>query len=317
MATNIAGLFGNTSKSPMDYQNEMLQGMLVSPGQMGSQGLLQQVVSQMGNAGAQIGAGVGGLLGGKTSAQVRDSSINDALQRVSQGGYATEFEKMKALSEEFGRMGMGAESQQALDRASSLQMNELNIQKAQKDLKQPEYKDFTSIRMVMNASTGQVEPKEFKETRRLQSDGSYRAEDGGAETTGNPEGPALTGPQQERVDRNARTTGGGGGGGGGAQSFPVPQQQATPGQPIPQQGVGRAQLNQPQQLEQQYYDQQADMQRRQKAADTEAEVDRLQREMPIPPFKSIAAKEAAMARAVQAGDATLARRINQTPPFSN
>jgi len=203
MATNIAGLFGNTSKSPMDYQNEMLQGMLVSPGQMGSQGLLQQVVSQMGNAGAQIGAGVGGLLGGKTSAQVRDSSINDALQRVSQGGYTTEFEKMNALSEEFGRMGMGAESQQALDRANSLQMNELNIQKAQKDLKQPEYKDFTSVRMVMSASTGQLEPKEFKETRRLQADGSYRAENGAAGTTEDPNVPEKTPAQQERDRRNA------------------------------------------------------------------------------------------------------------------
>jgi len=202
MATNIAGLFGNTSKSPMDYQNEMLQGMLVSPGQMGSQGLLQQVVSQMGNAGAQIGAGVGGLLGGKTSAQVRDSSINDALQRVSQGGYTTEFEKMNALSEEFGRMGMGAESQQALDRANSLQMNELNIQKAQKDLKQPEYKDFTSIRMVKNPLTEQLEPKEFKETRRLQSDGSYRAENGAAGTTEDPNVPEKTLAQQERDRRN-------------------------------------------------------------------------------------------------------------------
>lgn len=315
MATNIAGLFGNTSKSPMDYQNEMLQGMLVSPGQMGSQGLLQQVVSQMGNAGAQIGAGVGGLLGGKTSAQVRDSSINDALQRVSQGGYATEFEKMKALSEEFGRMGMGAESQQALDRATSLQMNELNIQKAQKDLEQPKYKDFTSIRMVMNASTGQVEPKEFKETRRLQPDGSYRAEDGGAGTTKDPNVPEKTPAQQERIDRDERNAAKAAGTGAGAQSFPVPQQQATPGQPIPQQGVGRAQLNQPQQLEQQYYDQQAEVRRQQKAADTEAQVDRLQREMPIPPFKSTEAKEAAMARAVQAGDTTLARRIYQTPPF--
>jgi len=203
MATNIAGLFGNTSKSPMDYQNEMLQGMLVSPGQMGSQGLLQQVVSQMGNAGAQIGAGVGGLLGGKTSAQVRDSSINDALQRVSQGGYTTEFEKMNALSEEFGRMGMGAESQQALDRANSLQMNELNIQKAQKDLKQPEYKDFTSIRMVKNPLTEKLEPKEFKETRRLQSDGSYRAENGAAGTTEDPNVPEKTPAQQERDRRNA------------------------------------------------------------------------------------------------------------------
>jgi hypothetical protein len=157
----------------------------------------------MGNAGAQIGAGVGGLLGGKTSAQVRDSSINDALQRVSQGGYATEFEKMNALSEEFGRMGMGAESQQALDRANSLQMNELNIQKAQKDLKQPEYKDFTSIRMVMNASTGQVEPKEFKETRRLQPDGSYRAEDGAGVTEDPSTTPSKTLAQQERDRRNA------------------------------------------------------------------------------------------------------------------
>jgi len=176
---------------------------MTSPGQRGSQSVLQRLISVQGNRGAQLGADLGGLLGGKTSAQVRDSSINDALQRVSQGGYATEFEKMNALSEEFGRMGMGAESQQALDRANSLQINELNIQKAQKDLKQPEYKDFTSIRMVMNASTGQVEPKEFKETRRLQADGSYRAENGAAGTTEDPNVPEKTPAQQERDRRNA------------------------------------------------------------------------------------------------------------------
>ena len=201
MTTGISGLFGDM-KSSEDYRRSSIKDLMVTPGQMGSQGLYQQLISQMSNAGANIGSIAGGMMGGKTSEQVRDDSITKAMQEVSQEKHETESDKLQSLANKLQEMGLTTESQKALDRANSLQMNSLNIQKAQKDLEQPEYKDFTSIRMVKNPLTEQLEPKQFKETRRLQPDGSYRAENGAAGTTEDPRGTALNGPRQERINRD-------------------------------------------------------------------------------------------------------------------
>ena len=124
MATNISGLFGDITKTPQQYQQEALQGLIVTPAQMGQQGLYQQLVSQMSNAGANIGMGVGGLLGGKTAEQVRGGQINAAMQEVSQGQYATEWEKLDALAKNLAEKGMNAEAEKAAERSAVLKERE-------------------------------------------------------------------------------------------------------------------------------------------------------------------------------------------------
>ena len=165
MATsNLSGLFGDVTRTARDYDLQQLEGMLVSPAQMGAQGAGARAASLMGNRGAMTGVALNRLLGGKTSEEVRNSRINDALQKVSQGGYATEYEKMTALAQELGNMGMGAEAQQALDRAIQLQINALNIQKAQKDLEPPATRDVYDTEYVFNPITQTTEPKSIRRT---------------------------------------------------------------------------------------------------------------------------------------------------------
>lgn len=145
MATNISGLFGDITKTPQQYQQEALQGLIVTPAQMGQQGLYQQLVSQMSNAGANIGMGVGGLLGGKTAEQVRDSQINAAMQEVSQGQYATEWEKLDALAKKLAEKGLNAEAEKAADRSIALKP---------KDDSASLLKDFTAESVANYRKTG-------------------------------------------------------------------------------------------------------------------------------------------------------------------
>jgi hypothetical protein len=61
MASEILGLFGG--QNPQQLRNAALDSMLISPAQMGSQGLLQQVVSMGRNAGTIAGYGRWSLTG--------------------------------------------------------------------------------------------------------------------------------------------------------------------------------------------------------------------------------------------------------------
>ena len=194
MATsNLSGLFGDVTRTARDYDLQQLEGMLVSPAQMGAQGAGARAASLMGNRGAMAGVALNRLLGGKTSEEVRNSRINDAMKKVSQGGYATEYEKMTALAQELGNMGMGAEAQQALDRATKMQIDALNIQKAQKDLEPPATRDVYDDVTVFNPNTQQQEVKSVRRTEYW-----------------NPET-----KQYQRQNPNATQGGGQGGDGGG------------------------------------------------------------------------------------------------------
>lgn len=71
------GLFG--FKSPTELQNQYYSGLMVSPAQIGQQGLLQQLVSTAANAGAMMGYGGGRLLGGKVAGEADAEVIQQAL----------------------------------------------------------------------------------------------------------------------------------------------------------------------------------------------------------------------------------------------
>jgi len=83
MASNLSGLFGGMTKSPEQYRQESIQGMRVSPAQMGQQSLNQQLISQMSNVGANIGSLAGGMMGGQTQQQAKDTQVKEVIQSVS------------------------------------------------------------------------------------------------------------------------------------------------------------------------------------------------------------------------------------------
>ena len=101
MADSVLGLFG--MQSPQQLQQDYLSGLMVSPAQMGQQGLLQQLISTGANAGAMMGYGGGRLLGGKVAGEVESAVVNDALQQINKMDIKDPAEKMAMLSELLGQ----------------------------------------------------------------------------------------------------------------------------------------------------------------------------------------------------------------------
>jgi hypothetical protein len=97
MANTISGLFG--MQSPQQLQQDYLSGLMVSPAQMGQQGLLQQLASVGANAGAMMGYGGGRLLGGKVSGEVEAGLVNNALEQVNKMGIKDPAQKMAKIGE--------------------------------------------------------------------------------------------------------------------------------------------------------------------------------------------------------------------------
>ena len=139
MASEILGLFGG--KSPQQLQQDYLSNLSVSPGQMGSQGLLQQLISTGANAGTMMGYGAGRLLGGKVAGEVEADYIDQAVKAAS-GVKGTPAEKMRAVANFLAdKPGMGAQYMKAMEEARNLEYKALQMQKAQQDLR-PEFKDI-------------------------------------------------------------------------------------------------------------------------------------------------------------------------------
>ena len=138
MASEILGLFGG--KSSQQLRGDALDGLLVSPAQMGNQSLLQQVVSMGRNAGAVAGMGAGQLLGGKVAGEVEASYIDEAIKNASTVE-GTPAQKMKAVADFLAdKPGMGAQYMKAMEEAKKLELTDLQTQKAQQDLR-PEFKN--------------------------------------------------------------------------------------------------------------------------------------------------------------------------------
>ena len=134
MATDVLSLFNMPTQEQIG--RSYLEGMLTSPAQMGSQGLLQQVVSLGGNAGAGIGYGVGRLMGGMTADEVRAKSIDDAMRVVQGMGLTSDAEMYGALSQELARRGLTQDALQARNAGlKSLQAEEqMRLNKQQGDI---------------------------------------------------------------------------------------------------------------------------------------------------------------------------------------
>ena len=127
MASEILGLFGG--QNPQQLRNAALDSMLISPSQMGSQGLLQQVVSMGQNAGTIAGMGAGRLMGGKVAGEVEASYLEQAIQAGQAGKTPTEkMELVASFLED--KPGMGAQYMKALSEARRLKAEDFTMAQA-------------------------------------------------------------------------------------------------------------------------------------------------------------------------------------------
>jgi len=129
MASEILGLFGG--KNPQQLQQDYLSGLMVFPAQMGSQGLLQQLISTGANAGAMMGYGGGRLLGGKVAGEVEASYIDEAV-KAGNAVKGTPAEKMQAVADALAdKPGMGKQYLMALNEARKLKAEDMTMAEAE------------------------------------------------------------------------------------------------------------------------------------------------------------------------------------------
>lgn len=146
MASDVLTLFNMPSQQELGQR--YLDSQMISPAQMGNQGLLQQVVSMGGNAGAGLGYAGGRLFGGATPDQVRAKGIDEAMRTVQGLGLTSDAEMYAALSKELGARGLTQDAfmankeartamrdEQAMKKGGfDMQKAELDIQKAKEDM---------------------------------------------------------------------------------------------------------------------------------------------------------------------------------------
>ena len=121
--TQIQGLFGTSS--PNKIEQDYLNQFLVSPAQMGQQGLLQQVVSLMSNAGANIGAQGSRMLGGQLPEIQERETIGQVYQDVKQLGLQKDSEVYTELAKRLADIGLTDKASIASAQAAKYQQQEL------------------------------------------------------------------------------------------------------------------------------------------------------------------------------------------------
>ena len=216
MASEILGMFG---KNPQQLRNEYMDSQRVSPSQMGSQGLLQQVVSMGGNAGANIGGALGGLLGGQAPGEREAMAMQQAMQASSDPSM-TQAQRMRRMAEILSQQpGMGAQAMQAMTEARRLEAEDFTMEDAQFK-RDNRTRDMKETRMVPDGMGGMT-PKQFYWTETYNQD-TKKFEQATAPSTTPPEGDKpLTEKEkaQAELDRlEAAKKGKTGDGGGAPQS---------------------------------------------------------------------------------------------------
>ena len=111
----MAGLFDY--QSPENMRAARLQPLLVSGAQMGQQPLLSQLVSQMSNAGANLGSAGAGMLGLQLPEEAAQQRVKDIMQGVAQD----DVEGLKAASQKFADIGDTQRAQALMGQANTVQ----------------------------------------------------------------------------------------------------------------------------------------------------------------------------------------------------
>ena len=125
----MAGLFDY--QSPENMRAARLQPLLVSGAQMGQQPLLSQLVSQMSNAGANIGAAGAGMLGLQLPEEAAQQRVKDIMQGVGQDDAVG----IRAAAEKFAGIGDQQRAQALTEQANSIDDRAMAIKKFNFDMK--------------------------------------------------------------------------------------------------------------------------------------------------------------------------------------
>ena len=118
----MAGLFDY--QSPENMRAARLDPLLVSQAQMGQQSLLNRLVSQMSNAGANLGSAGAGMLGLELPEEAKQNSIKQVMQQVS--NIASPLGQAQAAYQLFTDKGMTEEAQKTMGSIRDLQKEELS-----------------------------------------------------------------------------------------------------------------------------------------------------------------------------------------------
>lgn len=139
MASDVMTLFNMPTQQQLGQR--YLESQMTSPAQMGNQGLLQQVASLGGNAGAVAGYAGGRLFGGATPEQVRAKGIEESMMKVQGLGLTSDAEMYAALSKELAARGLtqdafmaNKEARTAMRDEQAIKKGGFDIQKAEVDL---------------------------------------------------------------------------------------------------------------------------------------------------------------------------------------
>lgn len=136
MASDVLTLFNMPSSQ--DIAQGYLNSQMVSPAQMGNQGLLQQVASLGANAGTALGIGAGRMFGGMAPQEARARGIEDAMRTVQGMGLTSDAEMYSALSRELAARGLTQDAFAANKEARAAMRDELAVKKGGFDLQKAE-----------------------------------------------------------------------------------------------------------------------------------------------------------------------------------
>lgn len=304
MASEILSLFG---KTPAQIRQEQFNSMMVSPAQMGSQGLLQQVASMGGNAGVAVGNLAGRMMGGMAPGEREAMVMQDVMQQVGQDPNMTQAERLRKMAEIVSQQpGMGDQALKLQAAANQMETQQMKIDEA-KFNQANRFADRKETRMVPDGLGGVV-PKQFYWTEKYNEEtGKWERMTAPSETPppaagggGGQNKNALDAEAERRAKEKAGKPQ------GGATTTPVVGQTTTPRVLPPQ----NTQLTEAERLEQLYYDQQ-------RAANPQAAPAPARPALPPLTFKTVEDKESAMRRAVAAGNRELAMRIRDAQVGTN
>lgn len=127
-----SGLFG--MPTPQEARQQYEQGLFLSPAQIGSQGLLQQVVSTIGEAGAGVGYGLGRMLGGMPAQEAEAIGMQEAAAEVAGMGITDPSKRMTALADALQKRGLSRAAMQALEKGRAMKLQDLQTQQAESGL---------------------------------------------------------------------------------------------------------------------------------------------------------------------------------------
>lgn len=152
------GLFGMPTAQEARQQYE--QGLMLTPAQMGSQGLLQQVVSTIAQGGAGVGYGLGRMMGGRTAQEAEAMGMEQAMQEVTAMGITDPSKRMTALADALQKRGLSRAAMQALERGRKMEVEDLQRKQAQAGLMEfkPIYGEATTVTDPLTGKTQTIRP---------------------------------------------------------------------------------------------------------------------------------------------------------------